>query len=234
MSSGLKPIQKILEETDSENWVSVERFWIAKAKDENWPLCNVMDGGEGVSAGFVMPEATRLKIGLAVKGRVVSEETKKRMSIAFTGRKMSDENRAKVSEVHKGKKIAPWHLARIIDANRARRKTLIKIKEPRDQMDRLVSEETRQKIRLSKLGKPRSEETKEKLRAANLGKKASLEVRQKMSEAHKGRPDVVERLRQANIGNKHALGLKHTKETKAKVSAASKEMWAERRASNAN
>ena len=48
------------------------------------------------------------------------------------------------------------------------------------------SKEHKQKIRESKLGKPRSEETKRKLREANTGKKHTEETKRKMSETRKG------------------------------------------------
>jgi hypothetical protein len=48
------------------------------------------------------------------------------------------------------------------------------------------SEETRQKIGKSKIGKPRSKETKQKLRKANLGKVVSKETKEKIGCAMAG------------------------------------------------
>lgn len=73
-----------------------------------------------------------------------------------------------------------------------------------------LSEEHKQKIRLSRLNKPRSEETKAKLRLANLGKKASKEAKLKMSVSRIGVPINVDRhgnknpnAKLANIYNRH-------------------------------
>ena len=52
---------------------------------------------------------------------------------------------------------------------------------------------------------PASQETRAKMRAAKLGKKLTEEHKQKIG--------------QAGLGNKHRLGDKHSKETKAKMSA---------------
>lgn len=97
-------------------------------------------------------------------------------------------------------------------------------------LGRKMSDETKQKIRLSNLGKkhrefsdetkkrisealrrrpPISEETRNKLRIAQTGMKYSEETRRKMGEKSKG--------------NKHCLGHKHTEETKLKISKSKKE-----------
>lgn len=69
------------------------------------------------------------------------------------------------------------------------------------------SDETKEKIRLSKMGLKVSEETKEKLRLANLGKKHSKETKARMGAAHIGRkksPESIEKSRQGNIGKKRS------------------------------
>jgi group I intron endonuclease len=74
---------------------------------------------------------------------------------------------------------------------------------------KIVSEEIKEKIRQSHLGKkmpPRSEEHCEKIRQARLGKKRkpfSEETKKNMSLAH--------------IGNKNRLGIPHSDETKRKM-----------------
>lgn len=52
----------------------------------------------------------------------------------------------------------------------------------------VVSEETRQKQRISSSGKKHSEETKIKISLANKGKKVSEESKKKISESKKGKP----------------------------------------------
>lgn len=86
------------------------------------------------------------------------------------------------------------------------------------------SEDTKEKLRYSQIGRPKSLETREKLRQANLGKKMSKESRDKMrisklgttiSEEIKekislstiGRSkslETREKMRQANLGRKHS------------------------------
>lgn len=68
------------------------------------------------------------------------------------------------------------------------------------------TEETKEKIRVSNLGKIVSEETKEKNRISNLGKTLSKETRERMS---------ISRL-----GNSNRLGKPTSIETKEKISAA--------------
>ena len=80
------------------------------------------------------------------------------------------------------------------------------------------SEATKQKIRLSSIGKnkgkqPRlgailSDETKRKIGLAHIGIKLSIAHRKKLSESHKG--------------NQSRLGIKHTEATKRKIGLASK------------
>lgn len=64
-----------------------------------------------------------------------------------------------------------------------------------------ISDEHRDKIRQSKLGKPRSEATKAKLRAANLGKVLSQETVDKIRLSSTGRRHSEET--RAKIGNAH-------------------------------
>ena len=68
----------------------------------------------------------------------------------------------------------------------------------------IVSPETRERLRISLLGKRMPEEVKEKIRIANTGKKRTDETRAKMSMALRG--------------NTRAKGHKHSPETRAKLS----------------
>ena len=74
-----------------------------------------------------------------------------------------------------------------------------------DPTGRVHTEETKQKISKSQLGKPKhTEESKENLKQFRMGTKQSEETKRKISEA--------------GLGNKRCLGYKHTEETKEKVS----------------
>jgi DNA mismatch endonuclease (patch repair protein) len=95
----------------------------------------------------------------------------------------------------------------------------------RANLGKRLSEEHKKKIGLKSLGnsynkgKRPSEETKEKIRQAHLGKHHSLEARARMKIAQ-NRPNVKEKNRLAQTGNKHRLGIKHDAESKKKMSQA--------------
>lgn len=102
-----------------------------------------------------------------------------------------------------------------------------------------VSEQTRQQIRTSLIGKSSwnkgkhcSEATKHKISIAHLGKSLSEETRQKMSDSQKGRPQAINTY-QALLGNKRAAGHvgfwkgKHiSNEMKQKISETRKQRFA--------
>lgn len=96
-----------------------------------------------------------------------------------------------------------------------------------------MSDESKEKVRQSKIGIPRSEECKRKLRLANLGKKQSAELVAKRIAPLIGRkghpcPDwLKKKLRQVNTGrkisdetrkkmSKSQIGRKHSEESKLK------------------
>lgn len=82
----------------------------------------------------------------------------------------------------------------------------------------------------------RSIETRARMSLAQMGKKPSMETRAKLSALNTGKTHSVESRRKmgiASIGNKFALGYKHTAEAIAKISAASKKMkWTKERCKN--
>jgi hypothetical protein len=113
------------------------------------------------------------------------------------------------------------------------------------------TEETKNKIRASMMGKntgPRTEEVKAKLREANIGKKASDETKKKMSIASTGRtyvmPDATKKklslalrgvgkgkivsketrrkLSENNVGMK---GMRHSEKSRARMSASGLKRW---------
>lgn len=86
------------------------------------------------------------------------------------------------------------------------------------------TKETKEKIRQVHLGKRLTEEHKRKIGNSNIGKKRSEEVKRKISIKLKGRknPEHSRRMKTKMIGNKYALGMKHTSETKKKLSLASR------------
>lgn len=67
----------------------------------------------------------------------------------------------------------------------------------------MISEDTRKKLRLAHLGKPKSVAHRENIRKARTGQRASSELRLKLREAHLGKPahpNTVAALRKATVG----------------------------------
>ena len=143
-------------------------------------LRNLTNGGEGAHGHQVSPEA-RAVMGAAKLGNkiwlgrkhtpetlmkmqaireargtvVVSEETRQKISAAGKGRKFSAEHKAKLSASATGRKMTPEQNAK----NSAARKG-----KPSVRKGAILSEETKEKIRLGHLGKPfhESPESKQK------------------------------------------------------------------------
>lgn len=80
---------------DHELLNGAERYWIAMARKNGWPLTNHTDGGEGVvSAGrrarttvvnsrrYAHSTDTKARIGAAHRGKVVSAETRAKVAAA--------------------------------------------------------------------------------------------------------------------------------------------------------
>ncbi len=126
---------------------------------------------------YMTPE-NREKLRLANLGRKHSEETKAKRSLALTGRVVTAETRAKISASNTGLKRSEEVRVRIkiarakqvfTEGHRAAQSARLKGHAPSPQCIaasiaaskvRVLSDETRQKMRLAKLGKPQSEEAK--------------------------------------------------------------------------
>ena len=90
-----------------EQAFGIEAWYIHEYKYVyGYNLCNVSDGGDGVS-GVKRSLETREKISKANKGKrlgcKLSEETKRKMSISRTGQKRSEETKAKMSLASTGR-----------------------------------------------------------------------------------------------------------------------------------
>lgn len=92
-----------------------EKLLIACFRDMGHPLCNLTDGGDGIS-GYQHTEKTRAeffgkplsaeskaKIGNANRGRVRSADVRARISETLSGRPRDPETKAKISAANKGK-----------------------------------------------------------------------------------------------------------------------------------
>ena len=147
--------------------------------------------------------------------------------------RFTDEIKAKISATHKGKIISEGHKDAIRNWHKTRPPT---------------SEETREKIRQSKLGKKRkpfTEEAKRNMGLARLGKKRPPEIGQAISARQLGTkrknpyPESGrEKNRIASTGRKHspetleklkACKANISEETKLKMSEARKAFWARKK-----
>lgn len=84
------------------------------------------------------------------------------------------------------------------------------------QIDRVVTDETRKKQSLAKLGKQLSEEHKQNIGKGHLGRKNTEETKAKMSKSASGKPGMKERY--YNMGKRNK-GRTLSDETKLKISA---------------
>ena len=85
--------------------------------------------------------------------------------------------------------------------------------------DKIVSKETRQKLREANKGRKHTKETRQKMSEASTGVILSEETKRKMSESHKGRKHTEEtrqKIREASTGRKLS------EETKRKISESHK------------
>lgn len=87
------------------------------------------------------------------------------------------------------------------------------------QIGKVLSEETKYKISMSKTGRKDAESTKKKKSEGQKGKHLSIETRQKLSVAGKERADVKRRGKELGLSNK---GRKHSEESKKHMSEAHK------------
>ncbi|TAK97548.1 MAG: hypothetical protein EPO08_21150 [Rhodospirillaceae bacterium] len=186
VDNGLRPGMAIIE-VGSGEWGRIERKWIAYFRFAGADLTNLTDGGEG-ALGRRHTEAARAAMSAKRKGRKPSPLAIQRTKELRTGVKRSAELCAKVSAALKGKKKSPEHRTKL---------SLVALARPP------MSVETRQKKRLSMLGKGRgvamSAETKMKLRAAMLGRGskqrkawwATKSPEERSAIAHRGRAKLT-------------------------------------------
>lgn len=163
----------ILEECIKDNVNEREIFWINKFNTTNHEVgYNITKGGDGGPGCRGHSKETRIKISNIAKGRVLSQETKDKIRIYNTGKVMSDDFRKKVSDRMKGRE--PWN---------------------KGVTGTHLSEITCHKMSEAKKGKPsplkgkpgriKTEEEKNKISRSSLGKKKTPEHVRKIVESKK-------------------------------------------------
>lgn len=168
-------------------------------------LRNRTNGGEGGS-GAIRTAEHRAKVSAVHKGLRHTDAAKAKMSKSRTGTKRSEETKARMSASFRGRKIGP------------------------------MSEEQKAKISATTKGRPKPEAFKAKISEANRGRKLSEASRAKISRSLAGKKASAESRAKQSASRKgkvpHNKGKTHSKETKAKMSAAQKQRWDKRHESD--
>jgi len=205
ISLGLRPEIKVLEtieNSDDKDWQERERWWIKSSLDSGAPLTNLHSGGRG---GFSMHESTKDKIRTKATGRKMSPEAVAKMKsskaanftpevrekyrLAQLGKKQSAETRAKRAATMTGRVVSEKTRFKIGEANKISRERYLaehppKCRQPKVKKERApISEETRMKMRMAKLGRKQSPKQIEAAHSPLRGRKRSAETRAKMSQA---------------------------------------------------
>lgn len=97
-------------------------------------LCNMTDGGEGLSGGIVSPETVQKILATKrARGYKVSAETAKKISLANMGRKTihSEETKRKISQSNMGKRHSPESIERNRQTQLGRKQTKSQIEKAR-------------------------------------------------------------------------------------------------------
>jgi hypothetical protein len=149
-----------------QEWWSfeLEKDLIQKYGREN--LCNLTDGGDGMSGHFHSEESIA-----KMKGHSVSEETRKKISAGNKGKKRNQAERDRISEMNKGRKHSEEHKKRLSLAR----------------MGHSISEETRKKISAAQIGRKLTEAHKRKVVEFLTGRKLSDEHKANMVKGHAAR-----------------------------------------------
>lgn len=101
-SRGLKPIIKIIDIVDDDNWCFWEKYWISQLKTWGFELFNKTDGGEYSVTGFRHSEETKKKISELQNGRILNKKWCENISLGRKGIIFSDEHLKNLSFSHIG------------------------------------------------------------------------------------------------------------------------------------
>jgi hypothetical protein len=199
-AAGLSYEIAVLAPSTRETLKADEVWWIAYGRASGWPLTNLTDGGDG-TLGFVSGPETRAKISAYHKGRKHSAEHNAKVAEANRGRVATIEARENMRRAHIGKVQSPELVAKRAAAIRAANATAraafprpaIRINligaapPPRRKPHPPVTEETRAKMRASKLGRTLPPEHVAKIADSNRGQKRTPEQRARLVAAQRVR-----------------------------------------------
>lgn len=172
-----------------------EKFLISTFRSMGFDLCNMTEGGDGVTSESWTPEM-RARLSKSKLGRKASDETRRKMSASATGRPMSKEAIEKTAAFHRGRKRGEETLRKMSEALKGKNVGLIK------------SKEWLEKLAQANRGKKRSDESRAKMSAAAKGKKKKPQTeahRMKISEKRKAYWQRVRDSKLLASSNKHDL-----------------------------
>ena len=174
-----------------------EMYWVGYYKSNNNKYgMNLTLGGDG-SRGHILSKSARMSISKAQTGRKMPECTRRAIVKANKGRHYSAEHRKKIGDAQQGNKNHRYGKKNTAEHNLAI---------SRANTGKVVSDETRQKMRVATTARfknsPMPESTRQKLREARIGKaglKGSQHPGAKLTEN-----DVLEIRRSHREGVKYA------------------------------
>ena len=159
-------------------------------------------------------------------GRIQSAETKEKRAVKNRRKKLSEEHKAKLVQSRRGSKHTEEtkaHLSNINKGKKLSRETMAKIRATRAKNGPLKhTDETRAKMSAFRKGRKFSVQERAKRYPNGEGHKHSNETKRKISEVSKGRKVPEERVARMLETKRKTGKLKHSVETKAKISASNK------------
>lgn len=178
-----------------EDALTHEKFLISTFRSMGFSLCNMTEGGDGVTSESWTPELRQV-LSKSRLGKKLSDETRKRMSISATGRPMSKEAIEKTAAFHRGRKRGEETLRKMSESLKGKN---LGVKRPRDVVDKIAKILT---------GKKRSDETKAKMSASMNGIKKGPQSEEHKRKISEKRTAYWVRWREAKLlasSNKHDL-----------------------------
>jgi len=196
-SFGLKPIIEILCVCETEDYEYDERIFIIACRAIGCDLLNVLDGGQ-LGNRSKKSSLTRQKISKAKIGTIHTAEDNEANRLRNLGKKMSPISVAKGVEKRKGYTHSD-EVKQLISLNTVgKRKGIPLSKEHKEnialgKLGHIVTPETRELLRQASLNRLVSEETRQRMSVATTGelngfygKKHSEDAIKRMSESHIG------------------------------------------------
>jgi group I intron endonuclease len=196
---GHAPVIRLVQMVTVDACEAAEVYWIGYFKSIGCDLVNMTNGGKS-KIGYKTTEETRRKMSESATGKKWSLERRAgysrlphsmetRSKISRAASNPSADTRLKMRASHLGKSLDPEQKAKISAANKGRKLTheqVAKIK-AWQAVRPPISEETRIKMRMAKLGRMMPDAQKAKISAALSGRSKSDETKAKMKAARANR-----------------------------------------------